>query len=152
MWSTTLTAMLLLSSLLSTASPIQFSLFKRDNTTITEAQMIAIAPTSKNCSNPPAEGECATAKQAAKYTSLSFETYNISSKAEQAAIIGLMAFESMDFKYNKNHFPGVPGQGSKYTHIPRKPCLKEEPVTDIFQHATCNLHPITRNTHLPSQH
>jgi hypothetical protein len=26
----------------------------------------------------------------------------------------LMAFESDDFKYNKNHFPGVPGQGSKY--------------------------------------
>jgi hypothetical protein len=76
--------------------------------------MIDIAPTSANCDNPPAAGECATAKTAAKFTAQSFDTYGVTSKAEQAAIISLMAFESDDFKYNKNHFPGVAGQGSKY--------------------------------------
>ena len=76
--------------------------------------MASIAPTSKSCDNAPAEGECATAKQAAKFTSQSFDTYKVTSKAEQAAIISLMAFETDDFKYNKNHFPGVAGQGSEY--------------------------------------
>jgi hypothetical protein len=33
--------------------------------------------------------------------------YKVTSKAEQAAIVSLMAFETEDFKYNKNHFPGV---------------------------------------------
>ena len=59
---------------------------------ITESQMIAIAPTSGNCDNPPAKGECATAKTAAKFTAQSFDTYDVTSKAEQAAIISLMAF------------------------------------------------------------
>ncbi|KAJ5180294.1 hypothetical protein N7492_003504 [Penicillium capsulatum] len=113
MWSTSLTATLLLvSSLLAAASPIS-SIFQRD-AALTEAQMIAIAPKSKTCDDPPAKGECATAQQAAKFTSQSFETYKVTSKAEQAAIVSLMAFESGDFKYNKNHFPGTPGQGSMY--------------------------------------
>lgn len=93
-----------------TASPLPF-LFARD-TTLTESQILTIAPTSNSCTDAPAEGECATAKQAAKFTSQSFDTYQVTSKAEQAAIISLMAFESGDFKYNKNHFPGVAGQGS----------------------------------------
>lgn len=118
MWSTTFTATLLLtSSILSAASPIPFSLSRRD-AAITEAQMIAVAPKSKTCDDPPAKGECATAKQAAKFTSQSFETYKVTSKAEQAAIISLMAFESDDFKYNKNHFPGTPGQGTRNMQSP----------------------------------
>jgi hypothetical protein len=92
---------------LSTAMP----LFARD--AITESQMTAIAPTSNTCDDAPAKGECATAKQAAKFTSQSFNTYKVTSKAEQAAVISLMAFETDDFKYNKNHFPGVAGQGSE---------------------------------------
>lgn len=111
---TALTTTLLTLSVFTTALPISFSfpLIARE-TALTEAQLIDIAPTSQSCDNPPAKGECATAKQAAKFTSQSFDTYQITSKAEQAAIISLMAFESDDFKYNKNHFPGVPGQGSK---------------------------------------
>lgn len=117
MWHTTLYITLFLAlALLSTASPIPFSLFVRDDA-ITEAQMVQIAPTSKTCDNPPAKGECATASQAAKFTTQSFEDYKVTSKAEQAAIISLMAFESDDFKYNKNHFPGTPGQGSALFHI-----------------------------------
>jgi hypothetical protein len=83
--------------------------------TITESQILTIAPTSNTCDNPPAVGECATAKTAATYTSQSFDKYGVTSKAEQAAVLSLMAFESLDFKYNKNHFPGVAGQGSTYT-------------------------------------
>lgn len=98
-----------------TATPIPLSLFARD-ATLTESQVKAIAPKSNTCDDAPAKGECATAKQAAKFTSKSFTTYKVTSKAEQAAIISLMAFESGDFKYNKNHYPGVAGQGSKSTY------------------------------------
>ncbi|KAJ5375460.1 hypothetical protein N7517_007466 [Penicillium concentricum] len=100
-----------------TATPIPFSLFTRA-TALTESQLITIAPTSKSCSDAPAKDECATAKQAAKYTSQAFETYKVTSKAEQAAIISIMAFESGDFKYNKNHFPGVAGQGTRNMQSP----------------------------------
>ncbi|KAJ5279962.1 hypothetical protein N7478_005334 [Penicillium angulare] len=110
-------AVFLAFALLSTASPIHFSLLMRDDT-ITEAQMVQIAPTAKSCDNPPAKGECATASQAAKSTSKSFDNYKVTSKAEQAAIISLMAFESDDFKYNKNHFPGTPGQGTRNMQSP----------------------------------
>lgn len=84
--------------------------------TITEAQILAIAPNSKSCDKAPAEGECATAKQAAEAIAKSFVTYKVTSKAEQAAIISLIALESGEFKYNINHYPapGTPGQGSKY--------------------------------------
>ncbi|KAJ5415145.1 hypothetical protein N7465_003840 [Penicillium sp. CMV-2018d] len=99
-----------------TATPLP-SLFTRD-TALTESQLLIIAPSSKSCTDAPAEGECATAKQAAKFTSQSFDTYKVTSKAEQAAIISLMAFESDDFKYNKNHFPGVAGQGTRNMQSP----------------------------------
>ncbi|CAI7659913.1 unnamed protein product [Penicillium glandicola] len=100
-----------------TATPLPISLVTRD-TALTESQLLTISPASKSCTDAPAEGECATAKQAAKFTSQSFETYKVTSKAEQAAIISLMAFESGDFKYNKNHFPGVAGQGTRNMQSP----------------------------------
>lgn len=111
------TSLILSLALFSTAAPIPFSLATKD-TSLTEAQLIQIAPKSKSCDNAPAEGECATAKIAADSTSQSFNTYKVTNKAEQAAILSLMAFESDDFKYNKNHFPGTPGQGSK-SNLPR---------------------------------
>jgi hypothetical protein len=117
MWHLFLTTLFLLTlSLSSTAAPIPFAfpLITRD-TALTPAQVETIAPKSKTCADAPAKGECATSRTAAKYTSQSFDTYKVTSKAEQAAIIGLMAFESVEFKYNKNHFPGVPGQGSTYS-------------------------------------
>lgn len=115
---TTTILSLSLTTLTTTALPfsLTFPLIPRD-TALTESQVLQIAPSSNTCDNPPAKGECATAKIAAKYTALSFDTYQVTSKAEQAAVISLMAFESDEFKYNKNHFPGVPGQGSEY-HSP----------------------------------
>ena len=35
-----------------------------------------------------------------------------------AAVLSLMAFESGDFKYNTNHFPGRPGQGTRNMQMP----------------------------------
>ncbi|KAJ5453856.1 uncharacterized protein N7458_004812 [Penicillium daleae] len=112
---------LLLTLSLSTAHPLHKPLHKtktKSDTAITEAQILTIAPTSNTCDNPPAVGECATADTAAKYTAQSFDTYSVTSKAEQAAVISLMAFESLDFKYNKNHFPGVAGQGTRNMQSP----------------------------------
>ncbi|KAJ5491700.1 hypothetical protein N7539_003267 [Penicillium diatomitis] len=85
---------------------------------LTEAQILTISPKANTCDNAPAEGECATAATAAKYTAQSFDQYKVTSKAEQAALVSLMAFESGDFKYNKNHFPGVAGQGTRNMQSP----------------------------------
>ncbi|MCJ1236046.1 hypothetical protein MMC14_004023 [Varicellaria rhodocarpa] len=57
--------------------------------------------------------KCRTADQAAAAIATSFNTYGITSPGEMAAIIATMAFESGDFKYQKNHFPGRPGQGTR---------------------------------------
>ncbi|KAF9884333.1 hypothetical protein FE257_001846 [Aspergillus nanangensis] len=85
---------------------------------ITPQQIETIAPKSKSCENAPSPEECATSEQAATNIAQSFETYKVTSPAEQAAVIALMAFESMDFEYNKNHFPGVPGQGTRNMQSP----------------------------------
>ncbi|GFF53898.1 hypothetical protein IFM46972_09889 [Aspergillus udagawae] len=85
---------------------------------ITAAQIETIAPKSKSCADAPAPGECATSEQAAANIAKSFETYKVTSAAEQAAVIGLMAFESLDFEYNRNHFPGVAGQGTRNMQSP----------------------------------
>ncbi|KAJ6092148.1 hypothetical protein N7467_004117 [Penicillium canescens] len=116
-----LPTLLLALTTLTTATPFPFHLTglnRADAISITQSQMETIAPKSKDCDNPPAEGECATGKQAAKFTSQSFDTYKVTNKAEQAAIISLMAFESDDFRYNKNHFPGVAGQGTRNMQSP----------------------------------
>lgn len=140
---------------------------------LTEAQVLTISPNANTCDNAPAEGECATAKIAAQYTAQSFDNYKVTSKAEQAAIVSLMAFESGDFKYNKNHFPGVAGQGSKFdresflenereqkqilrgrTPFPKVGNTKRERFLEVgiflltwllFKRVICNLPPSTRN-------
>ncbi|KFY06307.1 hypothetical protein V492_08083 [Pseudogymnoascus sp. VKM F-4246] len=37
---------------------------------------------------------------------------------ELAALLALIAFESGDFKYNRNHYPGRPGQGTRNMQMP----------------------------------
>lgn len=74
-----------------------------------------IAPKSKEC---PTEGdfidECRTAEQAAPFIFDSMHRYGFYEKNQIAAIISLMALESGEFVYKKNHFPepGRPGQGT----------------------------------------
>ncbi|KAL2001149.1 hypothetical protein VTN02DRAFT_2173 [Thermoascus thermophilus] len=98
-----------------TTSPIS----PRDDTyTITTAQLLTIAPASNTCANAPAPDQCATAAQAAPLISASFQRYGVTSRAEQAAVVGLMAFESAQFRYNRNVDPGVPGQGTRNMQSP----------------------------------
>lgn len=111
-----LTALLCLLPLLSNAFPAQDSNPNpQRETRITPKQIKAIAPKSKSCDSAPSKDECATAAQAAPAISASFDKYKVHSRAEQAAVIGLMAFESEEFQYNRNHSPGVPGQGSAFS-------------------------------------
>lgn len=151
MKSTSILSSMCIMPLLAYASPAG-RILARDTSSLTVAQLEAIAPTSNTCDNPPAAGECATAEQAVPHITKSFDTYGVTSRAEQAAVIALMAFESGDFKYNKNHFPGVPGQGSAYPALYPLPAMpdREVDVNDGIQHETCNLPPTTPNTRLLS--
>lgn len=62
--------------------------------------------------DPEAPGECRTAGQAADPILDSFEKYEITNQIEKAALVALMGFETDDFKYQRNYYPGRPGQGS----------------------------------------
>ncbi|PVF98374.1 hypothetical protein CPB86DRAFT_705243, partial [Serendipita vermifera] len=48
---------------------------------------------------------------AAPFINASFKKYNFTTVGEQAALFSLMAFESGNFKFDVNMFPGRPGQG-----------------------------------------
>lgn len=135
---------LLFSSVLASAKPFSFG----GQRPLKPGQLVAIAPKSKTCEGAPAAVECRTATQAAPFISKSFQTYNISSPAEQAALVSLMAFETDDFKYNKNHFPGVPGQGSMWTptFIPHNntyhlPYNSSKHAIAWFQRSLCEVDP-----------
>lgn len=95
------------------------AMFAQNLSSITLAQIEAVAPKSKSCSDADLPDECATSKQAAPAIAHSFMIYKVASRAEQAAVIGLMAFESAEFQYSRNQYHGVPGQGSTLT---LKPC------------------------------
>ncbi|KAI8668683.1 hypothetical protein NCS57_00680500 [Fusarium keratoplasticum] len=68
------------------------------------------APKSVKCD--PKNDECRTAKQAAPFITKGFYDYGIYDVKEMAAILSLMAFESVDFQYKRNKSPGRPGQGT----------------------------------------
>ena len=97
--------------LLSTTLP---TLTTGSNTGITAPQITTITPKSQSCANTPAPKggapECADAQEAAVNIAKSFETYNVTSRAEQAAVIALMAFESVDFRFSRNQGSEVGGQ------------------------------------------
>lgn len=72
-----------------------------------------IAPAATSC--PPATAtasECRTANQAGPWIAQGMIDYKVTDVKEMAAIIALMAFESVDFKYKHNISPGRPGQGT----------------------------------------
>ncbi|KFH46013.1 hypothetical protein ACRE_031220 [Hapsidospora chrysogenum ATCC 11550] len=69
-----------------------------------------IAPGSASCDQGNAE--CRTAKQAAPFIFKSLRRYNLNCPGQMAAVIALMAFESVDFAYKRNQYPGRPGQGT----------------------------------------
>ena len=86
--------------------------------TLNATQLVSIAPKSSSCANAPFPLECRTAAQAAGPISASFATYNLTTPGEQAAVLSTMAFESDDFQYQINHFPGTPGQGTRNMQSP----------------------------------
>lgn len=88
---------------------------QRTVSALTTDKLLTIAPKSSSCTNAPAAGECATAAQAAPVINDCFAQYAIDSAGAQAALLGLMAFETGEFKYNRNVYPGIPGQGSSFS-------------------------------------
>lgn len=85
------------------------------------SQLLHIMPSANSCSTPAASAgpnECATAAQAIGPLISSFQRYKITSAGEQAAILGWIALESAEMKYNINHFPGNPGQGTRVMLMP----------------------------------
>jgi hypothetical protein len=80
--------------------------------------LLAIAPSSGSCSNAPAAGECATNVQAAPYLITALANYGVTNVNEIAAVLSVVAYESGDFKYNINHYPGRPGQGTRAMLMP----------------------------------
>ncbi|KAL8842735.1 MAG: hypothetical protein Q9170_000391 [Blastenia crenularia] len=85
----------------------------------TGSALLAIVPKANTCAGAPSPQECKTADEAAPFINQSFRTYGITTPGEAAAVIGIMAFESGDFKYNINHFPGTPGQGTRNMQYPQ---------------------------------
>jgi hypothetical protein len=83
---------------------------------VTAAQLIQFAPQSVSC-NATAEfaDECRNATQAAPFINQGFAQFGIDSAGEKAALLSLMAFETNDFQFDRNHFPapGRPGQGTR---------------------------------------
>jgi predicted chitinase len=73
---------------------------------VTAAQLLAIMPKSSTCSETV---ECRTAEQAA---SKSLTDFVITGKAQQAALIAIMASESGEFGFNTNQ-AGHVGQGTR---------------------------------------
>jgi hypothetical protein len=106
--------LLLYLALVATASPLAIE----RTTSIIAADILKIAPEASTCANCPAPGECRTASQAAPYIAISFTNFGITSFNTQAALLSLMLYESASFKYAKNHFPGVPGQGTRNMQSP----------------------------------
>lgn len=80
---------------------------------LTEKQVLAVAPSSNTCSGAQFPDECATASDAVANINKAFAKHGITTPGEAASLLSIMAFESGDFKFNINHFPGRPGQGTK---------------------------------------
>jgi hypothetical protein len=85
---------------------------------LTAENLVAIAPATASCAGADFPVECADATAAAAAINKSFATYGITSTGEQAALVAYMLFESGNFKYSKNHFPGRPGQGTRMMAMP----------------------------------
>ena len=81
-------------------------------------QLLSVVPTASSCANASFPSECATASEALKPILDGFTKYSVTTPPEQAALLSWMAFESGEFKFNQNHFPGRPGQGTRCMLMP----------------------------------
>ncbi|MCJ1408869.1 hypothetical protein MMC19_002946 [Ptychographa xylographoides] len=103
-------AQLILFVVVSTAVPI--SVHSRSLQLIA-SELLQIAPQSSSCANAPYPSECRTFGQAFEPISASFAIYDIATSGEVAALVSLIAYETEDFKYQNNYYPGNPGQGTR---------------------------------------
>lgn len=88
--------------------------------TITPAQILAAAPSSRNCPAVAVAGqECASSATAAKGLTDAFNKYGQTSLGQMTALLGLMTLESGDFRFNVNQ--ARVGQGSKLFHEKKTP-------------------------------
>lgn len=85
---------------------------------LTTTDITAIAPESATCTGAPYPAECATATDAAPWINLAFRVFGIHAFGTQAALLSLMLYETGSFKYKINHYPGVPGQGTRNMQSP----------------------------------
>ncbi|TDZ26698.1 hypothetical protein Cob_v001008 [Colletotrichum orbiculare MAFF 240422] len=90
-----------------------------DNNNNATAIILAVAPKSASCDGVTSfPEECATAQHVAQYLPQALAKYNIYTPGEIAGVISLMALETGEFRYNRNHFPGRPGQGTRNMQMP----------------------------------
>ncbi|KAJ1893978.1 hypothetical protein LPJ66_005454 [Kickxella alabastrina] len=84
--------------------------------TITLAQLNQAVParaSDTSCAAVSTPSECAPNSRAATAINKAIAKYGVTGRGEIIAIISLMAFESADWQYNINHFPGRAGQGTR---------------------------------------
>ena len=87
-------------------------------TGLTAEKLTLIAPETASCSGATFADECADAAKAVTALNKSFETYKITEPSEQAALVAYTLFESGNYKYSRNHYPGRPGQGTRMMAMP----------------------------------
>ncbi|KAI0605167.1 hypothetical protein TUN199_10965 [Pyrenophora tritici-repentis] len=83
-----------------------------------EEVLVRIAPTTASCAGAEFPEECADAAKAVRAINTAFETYEVSSLGEKAGVLAYTLFESGNFTYNKKHYPGRPGQGTRMMAMP----------------------------------
>ncbi|PQE04049.1 hypothetical protein CJF31_00003174 [Rutstroemia sp. NJR-2017a BVV2] len=108
----------LLTPLATSASVLPSKSHPRTTSTQALTQILQIVPAASSCSNAPVAAECATAARAAPYLIAAMLQYQIYTLPEMGALLALMGYESGDFKYNINHYPGRPGQGTRNMQMP----------------------------------
>ncbi|CBX95538.1 hypothetical protein IAQ61_004369 [Plenodomus lingam] len=85
---------------------------------LSAAKIEIIEPTTATCDAAPFPEECADSKTAAAALNGSFEKYKITAVGEVAALVAYTLFESGNYKYKQNHYPGRPGQGTRMMAMP----------------------------------
>ena len=90
----------------------------RDPDPLSLTQLLTIVPDASSCANASFPSECATASAALNPILDGFTKYCVTTAPEKAALLSWMAYESDEFKYNQNHFPGRPGQGTRCMMMP----------------------------------
>lgn len=91
---------------------------QKQRTCISAADLIQIAPNTTSCDGAAFPQECAPAGVAAPNIDESFALFKIDSFGAQAALVSIMLFETGDFKFKINHYPGVAGQGTRNMQSP----------------------------------